>query len=358
MSGVPPSISKYTGMAYYKVFPIRRCDCKAQMQVPSEGQCVSMYLSSTAIDYATEHGATMELTIEGPHCNLKYFASIDSRDDNKADVLFANVQSFHFFKLFHSQLLNHVLVHFEIDHKYFWRLHRAIQFTDEVVIEKLLPINKKSFTSRPKSHPKLNFKRGQVSKFHLDTDYQRKALSEMLSCDPRTPYLVLGPFGTGKSHLIAATVVKLLQNSQNRVLVCTHHNVGANTLYRNLQERVPEFSYRALRLVPNQQSLEKVHIHHGGCVGTMDQVDPIGITTWPVIITTFMTALNLRTMELRAGISLDFTHILIDEGAQTREPEALGALSLAKSLTSITIAGDHQQVNMQMCLLIQYSDLS
>ena len=39
-----------------------------------------------------------------------------------------------------------------------------------------------------------------------------------------------------------------------------------------------------------------------------------------------------------------YTDILIDEGAQTREPETVGPLSLAGRFTRIVIAGDHRQV--------------
>ena len=59
-----------------------------------------------------------------------------------------------------------------------------------------------------------------------------------------------------------------------------------------------------------------------------------------VIATTFLTALSLRNL-FRPGF---FTHILIDEGAQTREPEAIAPLSLASSGTKIVIAGDSCQV--------------
>lgn len=41
-----------------------------------------------------------------------------------------------------------------------------------------------------------------------------------------------------------------------------------------------------------------------------------------------------------------FSDILIDEGAQTREPETVGPLSLAGKFTKIVIAGDHCQVSL------------
>ena len=41
-----------------------------------------------------------------------------------------------------------------------------------------------------------------------------------------------------------------------------------------------------------------------------------------------------------------FTHILMDEGAQAREPEAVAPLCLATKDTKIVIAGDSSQVGL------------
>ena len=59
-----------------------------------------------------------------------------------------------------------------------------------------------------------------------------------------------------------------------------------------------------------------------------------------VVVTTFLTAHNIQSV---VGKNV-FTHILIDEGAQTREPETIAPLSMANGCTKIVIAGDNQQV--------------
>jgi len=56
-------------------------------------------------------------------------------------------------------------------------------------------------------------------------------------------------------------------------------------------------------------------------------------------VTTFINTQQLLQLRVRP-----FTHILIDEGAQSREPEAVAPLSLADKHTKIVIAGDHMQV--------------
>ena len=60
-----------------------------------------------------------------------------------------------------------------------------------------------------------------------------------------------------------------------------------------------------------------------------------------VIVTTLLTGLNLRyTVSDKF-----FTHILFDEAAQAREPEAVAPLSMASQDTKIVIAGDDRQVS-------------
>ena len=61
-----------------------------------------------------------------------------------------------------------------------------------------------------------------------------------------------------------------------------------------------------------------------------------------VIVTTLSTSLHLQAYVRKTGKY--FTHILMDEGAQTREPESVAPLTMARSDTKIIITGDHKQV--------------
>ena len=60
-----------------------------------------------------------------------------------------------------------------------------------------------------------------------------------------------------------------------------------------------------------------------------------------VVVTTFLTGLNIQST---VGGKF-FTHILLDEAAQAREPEAVAPLCMANQNTKIVIAGDDCQVN-------------
>ena len=62
----------------------------------------------------------------------------------------------------------------------------------------------------------------------------------------------------------------------------------------------------------------------------MSQVRINDLARKRVVVTTFLTATNLKRLEVNSPRQLYFSHILIDEGAQAREPESLGALAVVK----------------------------
>ena len=234
---------------------------------------------------------------------------------------------------------NKVYVHFEINHKYFNDLHKAIDSLSKVAVQKLLP--SKSLLPQCKTgKPLSSAETLAIKPYTLDSEYQMNALERMTSSDPRVPFVVLGPFGTGKTHILAAAVAALLCNRQNHILVCTHQNQCANSIYESLQKFSPQYSNVIMRLVPNQQAASYIH---GEGVVLMKYLDISSLNEKRIIITTFLTAKNLKSFETSSQ-TLKFSHILIDEGAQTREPEAIGALAVAKPETKIVIVGDNKQV--------------
>ena len=319
---------------------IFRCDSTVNIQVPQDGNLVHLTgMSSVAMDYAVLNRADVRLTLE----NQQIISAIATDRDYEADALILKMPLTSVFLYnYRGQLLQNVSAHFEITRSYFRRLHQAIDFVDVDVLSKLLP-NKTSFV--PVSHQQEYIK---LRRLHLDTEYQLQALKQMLSCNPAAPYLLLGPFGTGKTYVLAAAVEKLLQDSRNKVLVCTHRNRGADGLYESLQKRLgyKQVADQVLRLVPNQEGLEHLGIRNGSCLCANDpNLTVFGVSHWPAIITTFTTAIQLREMEIRSGGLLPFTHILIDEGAQCPESETLGALILAMKETKVVIVGDNQQAS-------------
>ena len=313
------------------------------IQAPTEGQLALLKgVNSVAMDYAFHNHAEITINID----NHTYHATVIDRKYEQ-DTLVIKVHSYQFLQTYAGQHLENATAHFDVNHLFYKRLHEAITYANSiVVIEKLLPA--KGVFSSFQCKRNLRFRN-----FSIDSEYQRAALSQMLSCNPGAPCLVLGPFGTGKTHVLAAAIGKLLEDPSNKLLVCTHLNRCADGLYKTLQKHIgyTQTLGQVVRLVPNEEGLLHVRIPepYSYRVANNDTVNDINY--WPAIVTTFITALHLKEMAAGQGMVFNFTHILIDEGAQSREPEALGALVMAESSTRIVVVGDHQQVCIPLAII-------
>ena len=249
-----------------------------------------------------------------------------------------------------------VYVHFEINHKYFDGLHKAIDCLTQEAINKLFPskqLLRECRTGKSLKHEEMV----AIKPFTLDSEYQMNALTRMISSDPRVPFLVLGPFGTGKTHILAAAVSALLCDPNSHILVCTYQHQCANSIYKLLISKHKNI----MRLVPNMQGIKYTEREALG-VKLLRDVKVHDILQKRVIVTTFLTATNLKQQEYQSHQRLRFSHILIDEGAQAREPESLGALAVVKKETKIVIVGDNKQVNVfpsinipeLLCIILLY----
>ena len=234
----------------------------------------------------------------------------------------------------------HVHVHFEINHSYFDGLHKAMNCLNEYALCKLMPSNeilKVAVTGRRLTQKE----EAVIRRFTLDQEYQMNALQRMISSDHRVPFLAIGPFGTGKTRILAAAVSALLCNTKSHILVCAYQNTCANSIYEALY---PEYPNDMLRLVPTEQVERYIQVGRSGVI-LMRNITIDDILRKRVTVTTFLTAKNLRQLEIAAHKQLYFSHVLIDEGAQAREPESIGALAVVKENTKIVIVGDHMQVS-------------
>ena len=244
-----------------------------------------------------------------------------------------------------------VYVHFEINHMYFDGLHSAVEYLNQYAVSKLFPneILLKQGTTGKYLTPA---EKSAIKEFTLDEEYQVNALRRMISSDPRVPFLVIGPFGTGKTRILAAAVSALLCDPKSRILVCTNQHQCANSIYKILFNN---YCHCMMRLVPNQQAAKGVRNDIMDHIATKQITNKqLGVylpheasfdvmLKKKVIVTTFLTATNLKKKE-RRNQQLHFSHILIDEGAQAREAESLGALAVVKEETKVVIVGDHKQV--------------
>lgn len=250
--------------------------------------------------------------------------------------------------------LQQINVQFEVKHSYFDALHRAVSKLPSEIIERLVP-EESDFKAVDKG--RIPFPKHYEDILKLDEDTpceQVEALKIVAFCpSDAPPVLISGAFGTGKTRLLAAATYLFVREGQQkscltRVLICAHHQASADTFlecYLGLMEAHADHPWRVKisRLTsndykPHSQDYARWYL-------TVSQIktkcsDYIHLS-YLLIVTTYLTALQLHHI-FPPGF---FTHILLDEGAQAREPEAVASLSLATKNTKIVIAGDPQQVS-------------
>ena len=224
-------------------------------------------------------------------------------------------------------------VHFELKHSYFQRLHVALERISQEMIAKIMP-NHENFVV-DKKRPEWDLSGNEHKSLELDS-YQERALRTILNCSPGALVLVTGPFGTGKTRLLARAAYEILKLRKSKVLICAHHQASVDTFVEILGDIID--NNIMIRVTPNEYHsptknaypdifMPKPQMYKDGYSVTYRDVKRLVITT-------------LGTLT----ISSKFSHILIDEGAQTREPEIIGPLRFAQDWTRTIIAGDHLQV--------------
>lgn len=225
---------------------------------------------------------------------------------------------------------NSLEVKFEVKHLYFDGLRQALSKLPDAGIWKMVPqvcdfantSIEKFMPSKP-PYPELN----------LDS-YQRRALFTILNCSPGAPVLVTGPFGTGKTRLLVRAAYEILQIPGNRVLMCAHHQNSVDTFI----DYFGKVSWRkkVVRIVLSNDYILKNKPKYPQFFKARSEIQ--NVNKYDLVATTLGTSHRLNSDH-------EFTYILIDEGAQTREPETISPLCFATEQTKVIIAGDHLQVH-------------
>ena len=231
------------------------------------------------------------------------------------------------------QIPDQLSVKFKLKHSYFQRLQQNVEWLPTSVIAKLMP-TKSHFTGARASVGKMPMSYQQLK---LDGG-QLRALEAIACCNPQTPVLVSGPFGTGKTRLLARAAFQILQDKRNRVLVCAHHQASVDTFVEYFGEMKEDpnrpWWINFVRIIPRENYRSNTRTKFPQYFKTMRE---LGGKSYHLVVST------LGKIPFQFGSDF-FTHILLDEGAQTREPELIRPLCLANDTTRIVIAGDHFQV--------------
>ena len=226
---------------------------------------------------------------------------------------------------------DNVTVTFNLKHSYFNRMHRALDALSSQVIEILFP--------KPKAFHCIKHCQNRfcdLLDIQLDTYGQQQALNVVLSCQSTAITLITGAFGTGKTLLLAHSVYHVIEQQPNaKILICTHHHKSADAFVENYFGPMKENGWKPdLVRYSNRKSHSQFQRYWKQQIMIKD------VYKLQVVVSTFCDSFSLQNA-VKKGF---FTHIFIDEAAQTREPETIIPLCLASSGTRIIIAGDHCQV--------------
>lgn len=237
-----------------------------------------------------------------------------------------------------------LMIQFRLKYSYFRSLKEAIRDFSKAGIARILPKPSSFVPVQPLDDTKFE----PYQKF-CSPD-QLEAL-KMIASAPASgpPILISGPFGTGKTRVLAVTAHFLQRSVKDgsplRILVCTQQHTSADAyldMYSNLtSEKEP---ITIIRLIaPNtwrkRGPMERLYKNVSDFKSEMERNSHRNRQRF-LVVTTCLTAKQV------VGVlpSWFFTHIFLDEGAQMREPEAIAPLCMASNNTKIVIAGDKHQV--------------
>lgn len=304
-------------------------------------------MASRQIMYTTQaSNGNVTITCRGIQCKASLLFCNNKAMDEKLYIGFNGYDAKEIRAKLRSSSSTRVFVNFEVNHFYFDDLNDGVCGISNAVLKRILPTS---------DHFKCQLETRKMPKRkypELDLDpEQYPALQVIINRQSSAPVLVPGPFGCGKTRILAvATEYFIGQCKESRqrccVLICCHHQHSADIFMddyfdKMLNNRKSPWEVEVVRVT------NKTHrIHSPRYITAADFRDRRFTSIYRskpyvVVVSTFGGALRMS----KVVPSDFFTHIFIDEGAQTREPEALSPLMMANANTHIIIAGDCQQVD-------------
>ena len=356
-------------------FIITRCDgaCEFQFLPPEEAKRLKCLpyeslenvgvlkgMSGNQVAYATQSSEGLFFVEHDKDGN-------DSTDICKAQILscnFSTIEKHLYISLRKKDAINlkqhfdfsHPCVcqiEFEVKHGFFDTLHKAVVNLPMCIIQKLMPDPCKF--SALGDYTTITDQDSHVQKaFHLSQGAQSSALNAILSASHRAPpVLISGPFGSGKTRIIARATYELMRRAQktgktSRILICAHHSASIQTYINDYFGNLNPDDLQNTKIIRiTRGTFQKNSPFNSFFLNLSDFRKGISEGQYLnerclVVITTYMTSLQLFSI-----IKEDdwcFTHVFLDEAAQVREPEAIASLCLAGKDTKIVVAGDSKQV--------------
>ena len=231
-------------------------------------------------------------------------------------------------------------------------MHRAI---DEVGLDVVWPTK----ATQPLSQDQMRELDAYAASLDLPdemNDQQRFTVASLLRKDHgSTPFLLYGPFGTGKTRTLIEFLKLLLgpnaeakvpaSNREPRVLVCSPSNSSVDMYVSQLASVVGSPSEMHRIMAPHRGPIYNRELapytRFDAAAGMHRLPEMAELLQMKVVVCTTRMAAALCARGVPKG---HFTHIVLDEAAQLMEAEALLPLSLADKHTSVVMAGDPKQL--------------
>ncbi|KAJ7999581.1 hypothetical protein DPEC_G00195900 [Dallia pectoralis] len=237
-------------------------------------------------------------------------------------------------------------VQFQLNRLMFCEMHKAIDLLPNT--ERVLPDFRNC--TIPVNNiliPTINAKQQRAINFIVGESDWRKSVA---------PLLIYGPFGTGKTFTLFTAARELIQQSDTRILICTHTNSSADLYVKHHFHPYIISGHHKMKLLRIKENKQGVPVNATDeitrqyCLLSEDgqfflPPDKTALDGHRVVIATTAMARQFYGLKLPVGY---FTHILIDEASQMLECEALMPLGLAGPFTQVVLAGDHMQMGPKL----------
>ncbi|XP_067095662.1 3'-5' exoribonuclease HELZ2 [Osmerus mordax] len=237
-------------------------------------------------------------------------------------------------------------IQFRLNRLKFCEMHKAVDLLPDM--DRVLPdLNNTSVLLGTKEYEGLGLNSKQQVAMNI-------IVGEACERGTEVPFLIYGPFGTGKTFTLATATKELVKKPTNRVLICTHTNSSADLYVKkhfHSSVNSGRFEVKPLRIKAEEASVKSTdkvtlqYCHLSEDKQSFSFPDEELLASHRVVITTTAMARHLHDLKLPIGY---FTHILIDEASQMLECEALMPLGLAGPNTRVVLAGDHMQMGPKL----------
>lgn len=197
-------------------------------------------LDGDQIAYATQASERAVIVSESVEINADILKENFHHTDEKLYLAF-NVENVKKLEIYYSVTKvyceREVYVEFELKHFYFDNLHKSLKNLSPEIISRAMPERSDFKEIDPASAVIPTSLKDALNLDSCSTD-QLNALKTVLSCPSNAPpVLITGPFGTGKTQILATAAHYFILDSQRsghpaHVLVCTQQQVSADTFLK------------------------------------------------------------------------------------------------------------------------------